>query len=591
MFTDAQNAVYEFTDKDNNVGKSNAIYLTNPPPVNLRMDQVSSNKRSLKSGESLRVSWSVSNTGNATNIWNSGPWYDGIFLSTDSIWDSQDIYVAQQLINGPILEGGSYESSLSFRLPNGVFGEFYLLVVADFRNLNNDANLADNFRYLPVLNEQGEPVRQLPISIDLSASPDLVVEKFETPILAVSGQPITVHWEVSNQGDTVTTANSWSDRFYLSTNFIIDGGDRVIGSKVQQRVLGIGEIYQDSLQLTIPSDAEGNYVILVRTDDSNTMYEHNGKSNNVVFRQILVSKADPSDLIISAINSPDTLVAGDPVTVSYKIQNIGENIAAGFTSEAVYFSTDSLWTSRISGLGLWREIYSLGLWLRRLEALPDLPTTSPQGSYYLLVQADIKNNINETDKENNVGQRLGTVEVVVPQLVFGEERVDSLVNGLRKYYRVHVPDSLEKETLLVELMGSDEAINNMYLKFGDVPSPVNYDLKFGNPLSGNQEIIVEEMMPGDYYILVTGQNKVAPSQTISIKASIVPFELRTVDSSIGGNSGMVTVKLEGAKLTRDMVVSLERSGVDPVKAARLEWKNSILAYATFDLEWGAGRHL
>ncbi|MEX2564679.1 MAG: CARDB domain-containing protein [Cyclobacteriaceae bacterium] len=583
VFTDAQNVVYEYTEKENNTGKSEAIFLTNPPPVNLRMDKVGANKHSLKSGESLTVNWSVSNTGNTTSIWNSGPWFDGVFLSTDSIWDATDIYVAQQMINEPVAEGANYQNSLNFRLPHGVFGEFYLLVVADYRNMNDDAHLTDNVKHLQVLNEQGEPVSQLPLTIDLSPSPDLVAEKLDVPILAVSGQPVSVHWEVSNQGDTVTTANSWSDRLYLSTNFLIDGVDPMIGSQVQERILGVGEIYQDSLQLMIPPDAEGNYVILLRSDDTHTMYEHKGKANNVAFRQILVSKADPSDLIIQTIDSPDTLVAGDPVTVSYQLQNIGENMANGLTSEAVYFSLDSLLDVTDIRLGVVDGNIQLGPMAETTRTLTSFANNLSPGSYHVLVQADIKNNINETNKENNLSQRLGRIEVVVPQLILGVERVDSLANGLRKYYRIHVPDSLEKETLLVELRGSEEAVNTMYLKYGDVPGPVNYDLKFGNPLSGNQEIVVEEMVPGDYYVLVTGQDKLASSQTIGIKASIVPFELRTVDASIGGNSGMVTVKLEGGKFTSDMVVSLERSNGEPIKAARMEWKNSILAFATFDL--------
>lgn len=164
--TDALNDVYEHTDEDNNITRSSPIVVTCPGPVNLRMDQVSANKSSLASGESMTASWRVTNTGSKTTFWDYQLWYDGIYLSTDTIWDAQDIFVTDQVIPGPLLEGESYQASLDFRMPDGFSGQYYVLIVADHTNKNDEGDFSDNYQYVRVTNEQGEPLPpEIPFTI------------------------------------------------------------------------------------------------------------------------------------------------------------------------------------------------------------------------------------------------------------------------------------------------------------------------------------------------------------------------------------------------------------------------------------------
>jgi hypothetical protein len=581
--TDAQDAVYEYTDETNNITRSNPVYVVCPGPVNLRMDWVSSNKQTVKSGESLSASWQVTNLGSKTQFWDYELWYDGIYLSEDTIWDSSDIFVTDQVIRGPLEKGETYQASLTYRLPDGVFGEFYQLMVADHKDNNSEKDFSDNYQYIQVTNEQGETLPQEPISITLTASPDLVIESIDVPAAAVAGQPIQVVWSIANQGDTVTLEPSWTDKFYLSDNFTLDGGDIPLATRIQRRSLEIGSSYQDTMEVFLPSNAEGNYVLIFKTDDRNTLYEHNGEGDNVIANQILVTRADPSDLVATNLSAPDTIVAGESIDISWNLFNQGDNLATGFTSEAVFLSTDDqldVGDVRLGTLEKTIRLAPLGETERGLSAFAD---NLALGTYHLFVQADLKNNINETNEENNISKSDRLVIVTVPDLPLFTTVSDTLLNERRKYYHIAVPDSLTGETLLISLDGEDNAVNTLYLRYGDVPTPVNYDLKFNIPVSPDQEIVVPELQAGDYYLMMTGQVPEKQEQLVSLSTRLIPFELRLVDASQGGNSGMVTVKMEGAKFTNDMTISLENPELGSISAVRYEWKNPLLLYATFDL--------
>lgn len=414
-----------------------------------------------------------------------------------------------------------------------------------------------------------------------------MIDSLTAPVEGIAGQPVRIAWTISNQGDTLTTEPAWTDRIYLSTNYSLDGSDIPVGSRVRQESLTIGESYQDSLDIILPPFATGNYILIFKTDDGNVMYEHEGEGNNIFTTQLLIIQADPSDLVVTDIVSPDTIVAGEAVTIEWNLRNTGENMANGITGEAVFLSADSLLDQTDIRLGVVENSIRLapgGETQRIFEAFAD---NLSMGNYYLFVQADLKNNIHETDEQNNIALSPAQITVTVPTLNLGETYPDSLSSSQRKYYRITVPDSLAGETLLVSLAGAEQAVNTLYLRHGAVPTPVNYDFKYDRPVSGTQEVVVPELLAGDYYVLVTGQDQGNPDQAIAITTRIIPFELLMVDASQGGNSGMVTVKLEGAKFTSGMNITLEDVALGTIMATRYELKNSLLLYATFDLRGAA----
>lgn len=66
----------------------------------------------------VEVAWEVTNTGTGTAL---TPHYDGIFLSSDAVFDSGDTFIANYRISSslPLASGESYTASLAVNIPSG----------------------------------------------------------------------------------------------------------------------------------------------------------------------------------------------------------------------------------------------------------------------------------------------------------------------------------------------------------------------------------------------------------------------------------------------------------------------------------------
>ena len=85
-------------------------------------------------GDRVDVSWTVTNSGDGLALAN---WEDGIYLSDDSTFDSNDTLLSEQSAGESLLAPGeSYTRSRNIRIPSNSIGEPYLFVVAD--HLNNE---------------------------------------------------------------------------------------------------------------------------------------------------------------------------------------------------------------------------------------------------------------------------------------------------------------------------------------------------------------------------------------------------------------------------------------------------------------------
>ena len=242
------------------------------------------------------------------------------------------------VLAGPLPYLGQYDSTATFQVPNGIQGTYFLLLVSDHTDRNNDGDWSNN---VWVLTDSVGGNVQIPIT--RPKSPDLVINEFLNPSSGVAGQPVELIWEVENKGPGTTGNTSWTDHFYLSTDFVIDPGDALIGSRIYTGRLDSADTYTDTIQAFLPINASGNYIVLVKTDINNVIYEYQAEQNNTDFGFITVSVPPPSDLIVSSITVPDSAEAGSNAAIQWTLENIGANPATGYMEEAIYFSLDSVW--------------------------------------------------------------------------------------------------------------------------------------------------------------------------------------------------------------------------------------------------------
>src|SRR5262249_44178418 len=81
------------------------------------------------SGQTIPVTFAVKNQG--TRDTREDGWTDRLFLSGDPSLDNKDLVLGSAPHSGGLKVGESYTTTVNVRLPDGIGGDFYLLVYAD----------------------------------------------------------------------------------------------------------------------------------------------------------------------------------------------------------------------------------------------------------------------------------------------------------------------------------------------------------------------------------------------------------------------------------------------------------------------------
>ena len=249
----------------------------------------------------------------------------------------------------------------------------------------------------------------------------------------------------------------------------------------------------------------------------------------------------------------------------------------------MYLSAANIFDSTATLIGIKNKtINMLPLANDTLQAQP-LVTNVTEGSYKVFIKTDLLNNIVETNKENNVGSPSGNIYVKVKQLPLNVLTPNTL-GSIPRYYKLIIPDSLNGSTILVSLKSNDSltSTNQMYIGKGFIPSAAHFDYQYDKPNYGNQDIIITSVAAGNYYITTTKITATNPTQTISLKAVKLPFAVLNVQSSSGGNTGNVTVKISGSLFSNNMVAKLV-GNTTSITASAVYFVNTTSVFATFNL--------
>ncbi|ALB42470.1 hypothetical protein AA650_20215 [Anabaena sp. WA102] len=128
-------------------------------------------------------------------------------------------------------------------------------------------------------------------------------------------------------------------------------------------------------------------------------------------------------------------------------------------------------------------------------------------------------------------------------------------------------------------------MNELYLRYGEVPTRSAFDLGFSEALSPDQEIVIPETQAGTYYVLAYGQTVAESTPSFSIEAKLLDFEIHSLSTKVGGNSGKVTVVISGAKFDSGTTFTLvdKNLGIE-IATSRLDLLDSTKAFATFNLK-------
>ncbi|MCR9293420.1 MAG: PKD domain-containing protein [bacterium] len=389
-----QTDVLEQIIEESESGESNnitiddaSIQIDAAPTSNLQVSAVTTASNAF-SGQTVLVNWTTSNVGSAAT--NASHWRDALYLSDDQVLDASDVLLGTADNASWLAAGESYTNSLSVTLPEGIESKYYVVVVTDSSNDIFERN-----------NEDDNSAVSGPIAVQLTPPADLQVTRVEAPLVALAGETVSLQWTTANLGSGSTSASSWQDRVYLSSNQQIDSSDWTLVTREHSGTLTPDGSYTATASVTLPEGISGDYYFLVRADELSQVYEHGEDGNNDGSSNpaTMISLPASADLTVPYFHGPASGAAGSSILVEWSVENVGPGrTGVSIWRDQVIISSDDVLSDDDYVL-LSREHNNV---LEPGDAYTvsqsvDLPIEIAAGEYYLFATTDAEDVVFEGD--------------------------------------------------------------------------------------------------------------------------------------------------------------------------------------------------
>jgi hypothetical protein len=576
VVSDPAEMVFEYPGVENNVVRSSGITVQTYPPVDLtaEFDIIPANS---VSGTTINVEYSVMNKGTGATI--SESWNEQIYLSTDPVLNiHEDILLTSVVHEGKIGGGEISTRRLSLKIPNGLDGEYYLIVWIDPDEYETDADPGNNIVVSPQ-----------PVMISLPPQVDLQVTAINSSETMFAGGEISVSWQVENKSEGITGGERWFDAVYLSKNSKLEKGERPVGVLERNGALQPGATYEGELTFSVPAHASGSNYVLVHTDSRNDIYEHLADGNNVSNRRVEVELALPSDLIVTGIVIPENAVPGETIEVQWMIQNIGENRAVGKIHEGVFILSNNELTGDDPLIGVLQRNIDLApgesmqsvmkMDLSKTLAVDaqgiiteELPGVLP-GEYYIGVRTNMTRGVRETNYANNSGISGSILDVSIEHYHLGSTVPLTLQHEQKKFYRFEIEQQADIRVQLTSNV--NDAANEIFIARDRLPvAGVDYDFTSNTPFISNHELILPGVEEGVYYILINNNSlQSVGMQELTLSTDILGFSITSITPGIGGQ-GQVSSVIKGAGFRESTTFYLSDNGINITEGRLVKFNNT-----------------
>ncbi len=290
-------------------------------------------------GYNIRLEATVKNNGNARAGRAS---YLRYYLSTNTTWDANDIYLAQDYVYN--LNAGAQSKEVAFGyIPTYLStGTYYILYVADYADVINESNEGNNVAHVQINLHTCDPL------------PDLIVDETGANKTTVGcGETVYVIAKVKNQ-DVAAAGTGSHLGYYLSTSRAWNATGTLLAQDYNTN-LGPGGTNWEYETLTIPANTSpGNYYILFRADHNDVVNERH-ENNNMKWRAITVTcgpaqkQSTDNDMNVSNFPSPfseSTMIEFDlpedgPVTL-FVSDMTGKQVAVLLDKEQQFAGTNQV---------------------------------------------------------------------------------------------------------------------------------------------------------------------------------------------------------------------------------------------------------
>ncbi|HWQ91206.1 MAG TPA: fibronectin type III domain-containing protein, partial [Clostridia bacterium] len=264
----------------------------------------------LLSGQNIVYSFSVANIGNASTV--VGNWIDRAVLSLDPVLgNGDDIPLGFFPRNGALNVGQGYSVTNSFKLPEGISGDFYVIVQTDAGSAVNEYLFkGDNIT-----------VADAAFHVNVAPYPDIRVED-----LAVAGpdanQAFTITWNTVNRG-TATAPAGFYERLLVrnqTTGNLLLNTEQPLAAPLAPE----GKLLHTRSLVTTNA---ATYLVQVVTDSRGDVFEYNpqghanaeGNNTSATNFQIIAYytvTAQSSPAGAGLLTGTGTFPSGTPVTLT-----------------------------------------------------------------------------------------------------------------------------------------------------------------------------------------------------------------------------------------------------------------------------------
>lgn len=385
VVTNTGNSLFEGVLSGNNVTRTGLQVFLTPTPT-LTVSNIQLPVTTASTTQPLGLNWVILNTGFNNNLeknkghyylpngtcvnglvrltdsvgYGSSYWIDRIYLSTDSTGingtaiqigefahgtqnsgQSADFAPAEKCVTAgtnpatqnintdPVITpGSSHPGNLTFNVPDNLpQGNYFVYVVA---------NATKTVFEYPGATQIRRSV--LPISIQ---RPDLAVSAVTVPSNATGGQPITIQWNVVNNGPGSVFNHIRKDKIYLSSSATFNElTAQLLSTQVFTENIAAGGTVSHSLAYTPPAALSGTWYVYVQTNFDSSIREQS-YVNNIGSGNMLVTAAIPADLLINTFTVPDTVTTLFASTIKYAVQNTGAGNANGNWTDSLFVSCNA----------------------------------------------------------------------------------------------------------------------------------------------------------------------------------------------------------------------------------------------------------
>ena len=288
------------------------------------------------------------------------------------------------------------------------------------------------------------------------------------------------------------------------------------------------------------------------------------------------------DLATIAVTSASAGTQDDSVTVNWTIENVGIESAAGAWSDAIYLSSDNVWTPDDVFLGQFEHVGEIGPGQSySASGEVTLPGVLP-GDYYFIVRTDNLNQVFEALNEaNNSAASESVIAMDLPALPIGSS-VSGILDstGQSKLFKVSAPAGAD---LAIDLTGPVDVEHELFIRHAALTSRQSFDARGVRPGSADQTISVPDTRAGQYIVMVYGAEVPSGGETFTLTASLRGFGITGVSPAAGANRGKVTITFEGSQFTASSSLQLVDSAGGVIDATNTFLTDSGRISGTFDL--------